>query len=89
MFLNSPQTRRYAEGFANRLGGYDGASAVERAYRVAYARSPSGAELEEGLAFLATQTRRYAAEGNSRAERLALVDYCQTLMSLNEFLYIR
>ena len=89
LFLNSPQTRRYAEGFASRLGGNDGASAVEKAYRVAYARSPSPAEKDEGLAFLAAQSRRYAAEGNPDAEQLALVDYCQTLMSLNEFLHIR
>ena len=89
LFLNSPQTRRYAEGFANRLAGFDAASAVERAYHVAYARYPSQGEIADGLAFLATQSKRYAADGNPDAERLALVDYCQSLMSLNEFLYIR
>ena len=89
LFLNSPQARRYAEGFADRLGGRDTASAVEMAYRVAYSRPPRQAEIDDGLAFLATQRSRYAADGIPGPGRLALVDYCQSLMSLNEFLYIR
>ena len=88
-FLNSPQSRRFAEGFANRIEENNTPSAIKRAYRVAYARLPRQSEIDGGLAFLETQRKRYAADGQPDADRLALVDYCQSLMSLNEFLYIR
>ena len=88
-FLNSPHTRRYAEGFAGRLAGRDGAEAVDLAYQIAFARHATEAETAEGLAFIESQRQRYAADRRPDAGRRTLVDYCQSLMSLNEFLYIR
>ncbi len=89
MFLNSPQARRYAEGLAARLDGLEGPRAIRQAYRIAYARPPNEAELTDGEKFLAQQQRSFEAEGKANAAALALTDYCQTLLSLNEFLYIR
>ena len=89
MFLNSPQARRYAEGFAGRLDGLEGPRAIRQAYRIAYARPPNEDELADGEKFLARQRRSYEMEGKAGAADLALTDYCQTLLSLNEFLYIR
>ena len=88
-FLNSPQARRYAEGVAQRLEGLDKAAAIDMAYRVAFARQATPPEVSAGLAFLESQRNLYAADGLPDSDRLAMADYCQSLISLNEFLYIR
>ncbi len=88
-FLNSPQARRYAEGFAQRLEGQDVEAAVDMAYRAALSRPANPAEISAGLAFIESQRNLYAADGMPDSDRLAMVDYCQSLLSLNEFLYIR
>ncbi len=89
LFLNSPSARRFAEGFSRRLGELPAETAIDRAYRIAYARPPRPTELQAGADFLQRQRRLYEASGETAARRLALIDYCQSLMSLNEFLYIR
>lgn len=88
-FLNSPQTRRFAAGFADRLERLEPLAAIREAYRIALARPPEPDELNAGMAFVAKQRTLYEAERQRNAGRLALIDYCQSLMSLNEFLYIR
>ncbi len=88
MFLNSPQTRRYAEGLAGRLEGRRGPTAIAEAYRIVYGREPTPAEISDGEQFLGQQRRSYEGEGRASAAA-ALADYCQTLLGLNEFLYIR
>jgi hypothetical protein len=51
-------------------------------------REPSGLELAESAAFIAGQTERYRADGQANAERLALTDFAQIIMGLNEFIYV-
>ena len=77
------------EGLAGRLAGLDPGEAVDLAYRTALARPAGPDEAERGVAFLEHQRQLYAADGKTDPGRLALVDYCQSLMSLNEFLYLR
>ena len=89
MFLNSPQARSYAEGLARRLDGFQGRNAVQQAYRIAYGRTADADELAAAEEFLDRQRRSYASEGQADASTLALTDYCQTLLGLSEFLYIR
>ena len=89
MFLNSPQAHRYAQGFAERLDGLQGPRAIRQAYRIAYGRPPNEEDLADGERFLERQRQSYETEGKTDAASLALGDYCQTLLSLNEFLYIR
>ncbi len=90
MFLNSPRARGYAEGLAGRLpSAADAQAAVAKAYRLAFNRDPGPGEADEGVAFLRAQTALRESSGERDAARLALVDYCQALLSLNEFLYIR
>lgn len=89
LFLNSPHTRRFAEGFARRLAGLDREAMVRDAYRTAFARLPRPSEAAEGVAFLSRQEALYDSDGRPEPDRLARIDYCQSLMSLNEFLYIR
>ncbi len=91
LMMNSPIVRDYAEGFARRVLATSGDSAadnVRRAYAIAIGRQPSPDEEADALAFLAEQTRAYVAEGKPDAGQLALTDFCQTLMSLNEFVFV-
>jgi hypothetical protein len=86
LFLNNPQVRDCAEGFAARLK--DAAEkglpvAVDRAYRIAFARPPSKEEAAAGVAFLTA--RRAARGGNLDA---ALAEYAHALIGLNEFIYV-
>lgn len=86
LFLNNPQVRACAAGLAGRLlptAQKDLAAAVDRAYRLAFARPPSPRERKEGMAFL----RKRRAALSSDLER-ALSDYALVLLSLNEFIYV-
>ena len=92
MFLNSPQARRYAEGLAGRVEGLKQPEAIRQAYHIAYGRRPTSAEIADGEQFLAEVRRSYHGERKAAgraAATLAMADYCQTLLGLNEFLYIR
>ena len=74
LFLNNPQVRASAQGFANRLkAAKTPAETVDLAYRIAFARPPSAAETAAGVVYL---------KGHS------LTDYTQALMGLNEFIYV-
>ncbi len=81
IFINNPNMRRMAEGFAKRLSG--AADPVTEAYRVAYGRTPSGDELAASGSFLAGQEKSHGGDKHK-----ALSDFCGALMSANEFIYI-
>ena len=86
--LNNPHVRVWAAGFAARLGdGTDAAAAIAAAYRIAVMRPPSAEERADGLAFIAAQERAHA-DRPADAHRLALTDFCQVLMCLNEVIYV-
>ncbi len=86
--LNSPQVRQYAAGFARRLRGMDDSQAVVRSYELALARRPNAWELERATRFLAAQAAAYREQGFADAAQRARTDYCQAILSLNEFLYV-
>jgi hypothetical protein len=86
--LNSAEVRQYAAGFARRLRGMDDPDAVIHSYELALARRPSQLELERATRFLAAQTAAYREQGYADATPRARIDYCQTILSLNEFLYV-
>lgn len=87
MFMNSPQGRQAAEAFAARLDGMEPAAAVETAYRLAYGRVPEDRERQLSAAFVERQRGRYQGAA-AESTRRALADLCQTLMSMNEFIYV-
>ena len=77
--------------------GDDPEAWVGRAYELALARSPRASELAASAAFLEEQAARRAetnestdagAEERDDPMQTALVDLCQVLMNLNEFIYI-
>ncbi len=63
-------------------------SAVKAAYLTALARLPTAEELGDALAFLAQQSASYRAAGKTDGRELALADFCQVLMCMNEFVYV-
>jgi mono/diheme cytochrome c family protein len=86
--LNSGLVRQCALGFAARVAGGDAESEVARAYRIAFGRTPSESEARLGKSFLGTQRAAYARLGRGDADRAALVDFCQAVIGMNEFIYI-
>ncbi len=91
--LNNPQVRAYARAFAARVHpapGGDLALAIDQAYRLALARPPDPDELADALAFLEAQAQAYRSAEPDAPDPAskALVDLCQAILGLNEFVYI-
>ena len=85
------QVRVYAGALAKRLAdeaGADSAANVRLGYEYTLSRSPDADELAAGLEFVAQQTERYRNDGKPRPAELALTDFCQTLFSLSEFIFV-
>ena len=88
-FLNNDQVRSAARTLAARVQVADAPEvSIQRAYLTALAREPTAAEQSAAVAFVAKQTQSYQADGKQPAAELALADFCQVLLSLNEFIYI-
>jgi hypothetical protein len=92
MFMNNPQGRDYALALARRAREQSAELSPERAiadvYWTALSRGPSGAEAALAIHFLEHQTALRQKNGEAEAELLSLADLCQTLMSMNEFVYV-
>jgi mono/diheme cytochrome c family protein len=87
--LNSSLARHCAEGFAGRVAGEESFdAAVARAYRIAFGREPTEAEARLAASFLASQQSLYTRDGRPDPARAALVDFCQAMIGMNEFIYI-
>ena len=89
--MNSPHVRSWAGAFARRFAPLPDqplAEAVARAYVIALNRPPTKRERSDGVAFIEEQMSRYRAEQKSDARELALHDFAQVVLSLNEFIYV-
>ena len=85
--MNNPHVRSWARAFGKRIAEEKTPEgAVHRAYRLALSRDASPDELADGLAFVKAQEASYA--GKADARELALADFCQVVMCLNEFVYV-
>ncbi len=85
VMMNSPFVRRQSELFAARIHPAKGGeieSAIERGYRAAFGRLPTPAERTTMRSFIERQ--RTAPD----ATHAAIVEFCQVLFCLNEFVYI-
>ncbi|MFO0840817.1 MAG: PSD1 and planctomycete cytochrome C domain-containing protein [Gemmataceae bacterium] len=85
LFLNNPHVRSAANAFAASLkpnAEKDLATAVDRAYRAAFARPPTRGEANAGVGYL---NARGATSGKLDK---ALQEYALVLFSLNEFVYV-
>ena len=61
---------------------------IRAGYQIALSRSPERDELADTITFINQQMDSYRSSGKSNARELALADFCQILMSLNEFVYV-
>jgi mono/diheme cytochrome c family protein len=91
LFMNNVQVRGFAAGFSKRIAESADhllADAVTQGYLLALARQPEATEREAGVQFIERQMTSYEEQNNPRAKQLALTDFCQVLMSLNEFIFV-
>jgi hypothetical protein len=86
--MNSPLIRQHAERLAARIrvaGNTEPGSIVQAAYEMALSRPPEASELEQMTGFITSQANSYGTDGN--AFNVAVTDYCQLMLCLNEFVY--
>ncbi|MCA9027876.1 MAG: PSD1 domain-containing protein [Planctomycetaceae bacterium] len=101
MLMNSDFVLDYAGQFARRVeaeAGSDPEARINRAWQLAFCRSPDQSEQASARTFLETQTATFqevltppkenAQPTEPTAEQRALETLCQMLLSSNEFLYI-
>jgi mono/diheme cytochrome c family protein len=89
--LNSTQVQGYARAMGRGLLSKEGTTreqAINRGYLTALGRPADAEELAESTAFVARAAERYQAAGKGDAAELAMADFCQVLLGLNEFIYI-
>ncbi len=87
--MNSPYVREMAEKFARRIRPDDKVPAdevVRRAYTRALARPPTPGEQRQMVAFIEGQAASYGSD--AQAMQLAVADFCQTVICLNEFIFV-
>jgi hypothetical protein len=89
--MNSPFVRQTAEALAKRIrtpAKKDAPleSAIDNAYSIALSRRPSSHERTKMRAFIDAQTRLLG--GGQENEDKAIVEFCQVLLCVNEFVYI-
>ena len=78
----------YAMAFAKRLPQDIPEKAISDAWRLAFWRNPSEAEVLASNRFLSRQQEVHASTGGEDALCQAYVDLCQTILSMNEFVYV-
>jgi len=86
--LNNYFAHSQSEAFAKRLARQTSNTdeQIERAWWLAYGRSPAVAELGQAAAHLRAQ--RFHFEKRENADHLALASLCHVLLNSNEFIYV-
>jgi hypothetical protein len=90
--LNNSFVLDQAEYFAKRVAAQTGGeqdARIRTAYRIALGREPTADEIDENVTFLNRQHDYHEGQSEDNAELAALVDLCDVILNLNEFLYIR
>ncbi|HTN77200.1 MAG TPA: DUF1553 domain-containing protein, partial [Pirellulaceae bacterium] len=90
-FMNNAQVRSWAKTFGQTLVPAVDKSlgdAITQGYLAAVARQPDADELRTSQAFIEAQIASYAKANKPNAKELALADFAQVLMSLNEFVFV-
>lgn len=88
--MNSRFAIDQATHFSNRLQekyGDDMNAIIEGAFKEALGRAPRDGEKNLAAKFIAQQAKNHEAAGRE-GQAEALIDFCQTIFALNEFVYI-
>ncbi len=92
LMLNNAFIRDQAGHLATRVaeGGTNPVDRVRKLYEIALSRPATDEEIALGTKFMQVQAQGYAGEKplEETHQREALVNYCQAVLALNEFLYI-
>ena len=96
LIMNNEFIRDQATRFAQRIQkqvGDDDERLVQEIYYLALARTPDENEMRLGIEFINTQALTYVPDGKPESIKpehrmAALVNYCQAVFGLNEFIYI-
>ena len=86
LMINSKEALARAAEFAHRIqteAGNERGSQIRTAYRLAFCREVTPAELATAVEFLNSQAAR-----NAEAASTVLADFCHVLLNSNEFLYV-
>ncbi|MEQ1826941.1 MAG: PSD1 and planctomycete cytochrome C domain-containing protein [Pirellula sp.] len=91
LLMNNTHVRSWVRDFAKNI--WDSAPdsmdrQINQAFQRSLCRKPSSIELERSKEFVLLQQDSYQRDNVSNAAELALADLCQTLIGLNEFIYI-
>ncbi len=89
--LNNPFLLGQAKLFAQRVGearGPDDSKRIAGAYEIALSHAPSERDMAENLAFLTERRMSHTARGSNDPGLDALVDLCNVILNLNEFVYL-
>ena len=81
------QAKHFADRVAEKAGD-DEKARVGAAYEIALSRPPTAKELDMNLSFLASQKRYHEGRDDEAPELAALVDLCDVVLNLSEFIYI-
>jgi hypothetical protein len=87
--LNNSFVLEQAESFADRVwadAGADAEKQIHEAYEIALGRPATAKELESNRAFLARQKDYHSRKADPA--KAALVDLCDVILNLNEFVYL-
>jgi hypothetical protein len=87
--MNSPLIRQLAEKFSKRIRAVPSTSPeqlVAAAYALTLSRPPTESERHTMTDFINGQAASYG--GTERAMELAVVDFCQLMFCLNEFIFV-
>lgn len=87
--MNSPFARQLATKFAARINQPKNVTAekmVETAYSLALSRPPSDDEKKQMANFIRSQAASYGTD--AKAKDRAILDYCQLMFCLNEFMFV-
>jgi hypothetical protein len=88
--MNSPFVRQQAEKLSKRIrpaADVPLPAAIEQAYRIAFSRKPTNSEFEKATAFIESQQSLIEGDLGTKIDK-ALVEFCQVLLCINEFIYI-
>lgn len=91
LLLNNPQVRESSKQLAKQIAATAEApldAAISQGYEITMSRPPTADELDAGRTFIDQQTKSHQAAGHAEPRQLAIADYCQILLCLNEFVYV-
>jgi hypothetical protein len=86
--MNSVQARQYAEAFAKRAESQSTPDCIDRVYRIALGRNPDPRESQMAAGFIEKQEAGYRDAKQADPHVAAVADFCQAVMSSNEFVYV-